>query len=172
MLKRILEDDKMKKGIASYMSIMKLASESNINNEFKKKYKSFYVMHVARFSDHFYEQYFDYLKTHINEDNITFDMVYEYIKNIHLKRQPSFSSKLLHTINPNNPIYDSKVLRSLNITGKDPYYKYAIICEWYQKFNDTEEEHIWTNEFDNAYPEAKNITKVKKIDFILWRKPN
>ena len=151
---------------------MNLVDNKDISEELKKAYKRFYVMHVARFSDHFYDQYFDYLNTHIGDSSITFIEVYEYINGIHKKRQPSFSSKLLHTINPDYPIYDSKVLKALNIKGNDPIEKYRAICNWYSSFNRTKEEELWVNEFDKAHPNAVNISKTKKIDFILWRKPS
>lgn len=97
----------------------------------------------------------------------------------------SFGSKLLHTIDCDEPIIDSQVVENLRecpytakyflgvpktIEGIDKavdlhnalkacYYDCLIPCAKSVGYFDA---------FDNAFPCAKNISEVKKIDFYIW----
>lgn len=99
--------------------------------------------------------------------------------------EASFGSKILHTIDGDEPIIDHEVIEKLRscfctrrcfleipktITGIDTavdlhnaltacYVKYLIP---YAKTVD------YFNKFDAAFPQAKHISDVKKIDFYLW----
>ena len=124
------------------------------------------------------------------EGNLTFGTVLE---GLHKKLKiltPSFSSKLLSIVNPEMPVWDSKVraqLKNFGVIRKVPsHYRQKAgnkcpnidkwhefyteeICGWYNGFVESEEAKTWIEQFDEQYPEAKGITKVKKIDLILWQ---
>lgn len=104
----------------------------------------------------------------------------------------SLGSKLLHTRNPSVPIYDSKVKNYLakeeNVEfwwnrSKDMYgssaprsvseldkikHDWINLCEWYNQFLSSSRGEEWVNWFDNNFPNYKNISNLKKIDFIIF----
>lgn len=98
----------------------------------------------------------------------------------------SIGSKLLHTKNTNSPIYDSKVAKYLKHEemldlwwgkalkkGQTKYQQFQhdwkMIKDWYDNFikNDPRYKQ-WISWFDSKFPQHKNISNVKKIDFIIF----
>ena len=104
----------------------------------------------------------------------------------------SLVSKLLHTRNPVMPIYDSKVREYLSkneevefwwYRNKDMYgntaprgtieiekikHDWQELCKWYLSFQELVRCKKWIEWFDINFPEFKNISDVKKIDFIIF----
>ena len=104
----------------------------------------------------------------------------------------SLVSKLLHTRNPVMPIYDSKVREYLSkneevefwwYRDKDMYgnsaprgtieiekikHDWQELCKWYLSFQESVRGKKWIEWFDINFPEFKNISNVKKIDFIIF----
>ena len=92
--------------------------------------------------------------------------------------EPSFSSKLAHTLDPNQPIWDVNILRNTGQRApaygtKDRLNKtievYRGIQKWYRHFLPTEEASEILTIFDKLIPDSHRISDVKKIDFILWQ---
>ncbi len=84
---------------------------------------------------------------------------------------------MLATINPEMPIWDSKVLNCLGLenawnsrhTVENAINIYNQILEWYKEYLKTEEAKHNIKVFDTWFPEySKKISDVKKIDYILW----
>ena len=167
-IKQIINSPQMLRGINEYCFIMEMFEDDLNDDFFQKKYKNFYGMNRARLSPEFLEKYFEFMFKNKNNNDIEFLEVYEYINTLNNQRNPSFSSKLLHTINNEMPIYDRNVLRNLNIHEQNPIEGYKKICEWYNTFKDTDQASQWVEEFDKVFPNII-ISKTKKIDFILWR---
>ena len=99
------------------------------------------------------------------------------------KYEFSFATKLLHTVNPDSPIYDSKVRMHLkNEEGVDfwLYYRprvdvlelikhdWTLLQRWYQSFLGTERAKKWIDWFDARFPDASHISPTKKVDFIIF----
>ena len=91
--------------------------------------------------------------------------------------EPSFSSKMLATLDADMPIWDSNVLKALHLhlKGNRPEFRisnavilYDSIRRWYTDFLKTEEAQRMIQRFDVEFPEFQSISSVKKIDFILW----
>lgn len=105
----------------------------------------------------------------------------------------SLSSKLLHTRNPDSPIYDSKVRKYLseqeNVEfwwgqrNKKMYgrpapksmteenkikHDWDNLCDWYENFLISTRGKEWLMWFDKNFPSHKSISNVKKIDFIIF----
>ena len=89
----------------------------------------------------------------------------------------SFSSKMVHSIDTNKPIWDQYVLSNLGLELKvcNPVKRikkaielYSRIEEWYRDFIDTDEARQWIQEFDEKFSEFAWISPTKKIDFVLW----
>ena len=173
-------------GIDKYIDIMNIIKDKNINIaskenltsiEFRKKFNSFYRI---RRNMEWQNYYYDFFQKNKNNKNITFDEILDYMYKSHTKTiEPSFCSKMLATINPNMPIWDSIVLKNLNIkieennnnkleNIKDTYKK--LIEEINKKLEDEDIKQT-IKEFKDFFPEL-NLTDVKILDFILWSNRN
>ncbi len=123
----------------------------------------------------FYEAYYKLMEEGKNK-NITFEDVLMSLFNEFGSVEASFSSKLISTLNVDYPIWDSYVLKNLNIKvpsygSKDRLAKtvetYKYLCEWYEEFLKSSEGIEIINKFDSLYP--CDISNTKKIDFLLWQ---
>jgi len=141
--------------------------------DFQKLFNDFYRMRQR--SREFYQQFYNYFELHKSID-VKFENVLMYLHTSTLRYEPSFSSKLLATINPNMPIWDANVLSNLSI--KPPGYSqknrlnaiiktYRSLGNWHSKYLNTQNAIDVMDVFDKIYPGIR-ITNVKKIDFVLW----
>jgi len=164
-----------KKGLNDYLTIMDLFHTVDVksNSHFQRIFKNFYQLNVARKSEAFFFDFFSFLqnyKQNVPEYTTTLKHFYKFGK-----VEFSFVSKLLATIDPGLPIWDSNVravLGFINPKGKNKIEKagviYAELKEWYKKFIPSKEGDKWLKLFDKEYPNS-NINQIKKIDFILWQ---
>ena len=138
------------------------------------------------------KNYYEYLENNKNDKSISFEQILRYLSNIPHKVkkssanptgiatsiEASFSSKMLATINPNYPIWDSQVVRALEIKLDDSLRGEAKIQAYIQAYNElTQEVHLFIptiegqnciKQFDKTFPNYKQLNPVKKIDFFLW----
>ena len=99
------------------------------------------------------------------------------------KYEFSFATKLLHTVDNESPIYDSKVREYLKKnhdavflfnSGKSGEktelikHDWSELTKWYEGFLKDEMSKEWINWFDKTFPSAKWISSVKKVDFIIF----
>ena len=87
----------------------------------------------------------------------------------------SFSSKLLATVNPRYPIWDSQVVRALGIVVEegenkiDSYVRaYAELTEEIARFIASDAGKKAIALFDRQFPNYTWVSDYKKIDFYLW----
>jgi len=164
----------IKPGLEKYQYIMGMLHKSDLSKdiEFQMKYKGFYRV---RRNDEFCQIYFEYMEQH-KKDIVAFDDVISHIYKETNRYEASFSSKLLATINPDMPVWDSLVLEQLSSTaslyskkGRLPktIFLYKEIVSWYANFLETQNADDIICIFDELYPDS-NLTSVKKIDFVLW----
>jgi hypothetical protein len=145
------------------------------NGDFQREFKGYYK--VRRGSE-FCDIYFDYMEKR-KSSVLTFKDVLKYLFRLTARIEPSFSSKLLATINPDMPVWDSHVLSRLAIVR--PQYRkndkqkqlietietYLIIENWYRNYLKTQNANDVIGSFDEIIPNT-SITNVKKIDLVLW----
>lgn len=169
---------KIEPGLKKYKYIMENFNNTDISidAELQKKFTGFYKV---RRNKEFLDMYYKYMESNKYNENITFEDTLKYIYSQVNRIEPSFSSKLVATINPNMPIWDSIVLDNLNLKAPQSYksddYRiekiiriYNQIVEYYEKaLHDNRIEKLILM-FDHMYPDA-NISKHKKLDFILWK---
>jgi len=191
-IKSALKD--REKGIVTYIKLMKTIEKDELTPEFKEEFKKFYGMKRCKFSDDFYNKYFEYLDKNRKKNNpdykkIKFDEVIDYIwKTETSKRvEASFSSKLLASINNDKPVWDRNVFswlemtRTTSIKDKDKQIEKTISKykdledEIYNEFFTTDKADKCIRIFDETFSEMfeeksdlKYITSIKKIDLILW----
>ncbi len=93
--------------------------------------------------------------------------------------EASFTSKMLATLKPEMPIWDSIVLSKLGIVKPAQYWDkekrlqksvgiYNGIVSWYEQFDQTPEAQQFIEAFDRAFPEFSFFSRTKKIDFMIW----
>ena len=89
------------------------------------------------------------------------------------KIEISFASKLLHTVNPDYPIWDSQINKKLGIrnskkTINDAVKAYDELCTRYALMKKDQQFKTFVFNFDSLFPKFTWITETKKIDFYLW----
>ena len=92
--------------------------------------------------------------------------------------EASFASKLLATIDPSQPIYDSIVRQNLRLPVRrgSAAVRMAMLCEdhatigrAYAAIIDTPEFGQLKQAFDRRFPSYACFTDVKKLDFMIWQ---
>ena len=163
--------------LEQYTNIMEKANDVDISADvnFQRKFNYFYkVRRNSEWRATFYSLF--------EECKSVTPLTFEYVLRTLYERtgtmEMSFSSKLLATLNPDMPIWDSIVLSRLNLSPSaagsnekrldSNIKKYQEIVDWYQDFLKTSKAQEFLSAFDSAFPEFAAITAVKKIDFWLW----
>ena len=135
---------------------------------------------MGRFSDKVWRKEFYTLLQKNRMSAVDFgDILMELHKKVG-SMEPSFSSKLVATINPEMPVIDSIVLK--NLGWRLPYTyrrdRHLEIIELYKnliaefsRFLKTENGQYLIMEFVKMYSHAE-ITKTKMLDLILWQTRN
>ena len=162
------------RGLEKYVKIMGEFRKCDVAKDlmFQRTYKGFYRM---RRNQNFCQCYFGYMEAHktiIPAFGNVLLFLYESTSRI----EPSFSSKMLATINPEMPVWDVNVLSNLSIRPPRPYHKerlkatvdaYSVLLDWYAGYVETQNARDVIGVFDEIYPDTQ-ITNVKKIDIALW----
>jgi hypothetical protein len=164
------------------MEFIEKAKTNNIDlskdMKFRTKFNGFY--RIRQKPEKFYDKYYELLNSNLKA-NPEFIEVLEKLYTVEERFENSFSSKLLHTINPNLPIWDSIVMKKLNL--KTTFYFKSIqikkenIVAQYQKLSTFFNDFILTKDgkelidlFDEKIIiQDYNLTPLKKIDFIIWQ---
>lgn len=162
-------------GLEKYLHIMHRLHQTDVSQdlEFQRSYNGFYRMRQR--PESYYTTYFSFLESHKSDPDLTFRQVLTYLYRKTERIEASFSSKLLATVKPEMPVWDTFVLQNLGLTPPPAYYSkanrieaiitlYNSICQWYSSQEAQEK-----LEFFNFYFPSVNITDTKKIDLILWQ---
>lgn len=90
----------------------------------------------------------------------------------------SVASKVLSTLNPNYPIWDSRVAAVFNLYEprgtsleekiKDACNTFEWLQHWYDKAFFTGRGERIIKVFDERLPQYSDLSPIKKIDFVLW----
>jgi hypothetical protein len=173
-----------KENVDIYLFLMKEFKKGDIldNHVFQLVFRAFYQLDNPGFSKEQKKRFFKLLhQRQHNLDNIISDL-YSIKKNI----QFSFTTKLLHTIDTNKPIFDKYVGRSLkmgNVYGanqtrpkridlclKKIDASYELLTSRTQELLSRKEVQIqkMIEDFHKMYPNERRISDMKVLDFILW----
>lgn len=171
--------DKIAKGIEKYKEIkrlydngIRLDDTSNDDTvEFQKLFNSFYKVRRNKEWRRVFYGLLEELKT--NKDVKFADLYAEFTARLKAcnmeKKEKSFVSKMLHTINNDSCIIDKNVLKGLGIKGNDPVKIYDKLKDIYNGILLPEADKSgFYADFDEQFPSGTDISKVKKIDFYLW----
>lgn len=171
---------KRKKAVGAYQELMDsyLAADISTDMEFQKKFDGFYKI---RRNAEWRKCYFEYFERIKKMPVVTFPEILHYIYEETGRVEASFSSKMLATINPEMPIWDSIVLKRLGLKLKGTTSEqklanaevlYQEMVNWYLEFKKSQNAQEFIRKFDEAFPEYKDFSGTKKIDFILWGSPD
>jgi len=171
-----------RRSLDSYEFIMKRFEEKDgkVKNdeEFRRKFKLFYRLSPAHLGIQFEDKYFELLES--GEEDLGRILRELYEKETLRKAktvQFSFATKLIHTLNPNRPIFDSKVKERLNIEvrGNNKEEKITSSIKAYQDLQEKITSLLEKSEIKKIISEFRNKFKtkgltsdVKILDFILW----
>ena len=152
--------------------------------DYRKNYTAYY--RVRRDED-WLNHYYAYLEANKDREDITYEEVLRAISSYPHETsrgkektvEASFASKLLHTINPHHPIWDSQVLKALGVRV-DPYLSFeGHMRECVRLYGELEKTveaylqsgvgHTCIEEFDRFFPDYKDLSDEKKLDFYLWK---
>ena len=169
--------EKDRKCIRQYLEIMRLLPLVDVSRDrgFQRKYNAFY--RVRQRPREWYEAYFSYLENNKGRTP-KFDDVLDHIFLTLGKYEPSFSSKLVATLDPYQPVWDRFVIKNIGeaeslYTDKNRVARakivYQRIQDWYANYLVFLEGKQVIATFDRLVAESKSITSVKKVAFILWQ---
>lgn len=149
--------------------------DKTFNDDYKKNFNAYYGV---RRNEEWRKAYYNFFEKNKNNKNITFEEIIRYLHNNPKVQnvEPSFSSKMLATINPNKPIWDKYVLKHLKIRvkekDKDKKIKEAISI--YKQIEEKYKEYLEDNNIKETINKMKKIlsderiTDIKILDYIIW----
>ncbi|MEO5990179.1 MAG: hypothetical protein ABIP68_00970, partial [Ferruginibacter sp.] len=139
---------------------------------FKRTYNHFYRV---RRNEEFQKRYFQLLFE--NDRDCQFGYLLEEIYKQTNRLEASFASKMMHTLNPEMPIWDAEVLKKVKVNApkywssnrkSETILCYKHIQKWYNETLTSGEGKSMLAIF-NSKCGAIKITDLKKIDFMLWQ---
>ena len=163
--------------LKDYAWIMDRVGKTDVSTdaEFQRRFTRFYVLRRNAAQQ---KAYYDLLENCKGKENVSFSEILRALYKATGWVEASFSSKLLATIKPDMPIWDSIVLSRLGFkhsTSDDNEKRlsrseriYDGIVDWYREFLPTTKAQNAVAAFDAAFPEYISFTATKKIDFLLW----
>lgn len=147
----------------------------SVDQEYRRKFSSYYIMRYV--SREYRDVFFSVFEEIKNKPDISFRDVSYRLYDVDQKHQFSFISKMLHTINPHKPIFDSQVCEVLrlhrtyqtSLEGKVRQDEDALshILKAYSDIKTSDEVRKMLVQMDSFTP-GYQITDEKKLDFILW----
>lgn len=165
------------KMLSTYYWLMENLHTRNVSTdqEYRKRFGGYYVMRFV--SQEYRDAFFSLFEQIKNQPSISFEEVSRKLFEVDGKHEFSFISKMLHTINPERPIYDSQVDAALKIrrTYQSDFNKKLQqdtkilndIAACYQDLASAPEMAEILAAFDPIIPSHK-MSVEKKLDFILW----
>lgn len=167
------------KGIKQYQELMRMLPtvDVSMDRDFQRRYNGLYRVRSRPLS--WYPSYYALMqKLKLGCRNVEFAQVLDDIHAATGRYEPSFSSKLVATLDPLKPVWDTYVLS--NLGHRPPAYgnknklalakdSYRAIEQWYAQFLSSADGLLCIREFDSLVENHSGITDVKKVDFILWQ---
>ena len=163
-------------GLEGYARIQCTARKTDVSSDvdFQRFYNRFYrVRRNAEWQTHYYA----IMEREKPNPDTSFESVLREMHELTGNVEASFTSKMIATLHPNRPIWDSLVLARLDLRlrGTTTQAKlenavevYGKIVSWYETYLATDDTEKNIRLFDELLPGYAWLTPVKKIDFLLW----
>lgn len=144
--------------------------------EYKRKFGGYYRMRFV--SQQYRDAFFSIFEQIKYQRNISFEEVATELYPVDNKHEFSFISKMLHTINPTRPIFDSQVNKALDLKRTAYFPNLEKRIEWdgeilnkialtYGELLRDKDIRALLTDIDEVVP-GQIMTPEKKLDFILW----
>lgn len=174
-LPAILAKPRMRSGIERYQFIMEKVQRVDVSSDesFQKTYENFYTL--GRYPKEFRREYFAYMERGKGakpsfEETLSYFLKYGAL-------EVSFSSKLVHTLDPEQPIWDGNVtgghfgyrIPACNTKDREKKIleRYGRYKRDFFKYMASDDGKAVIRSFDEAFPKT-GFTDLKKVDFVLW----
>lgn len=164
-------------------------SDVTKNYFFQFVFRSYYRLDNAGLTTEFKSRFFELMEENRNNKSVEIEDLlrelekYPRIKEIKKEEdkgsfQFSFATKLINTIDPTYPIYDSKVSKAIIGTVYNPSGNFArklevyrarheVIRNTYSYILESKSFSDLFSSFDNSFPD-NGLSDLKKLDFIFW----
>lgn len=166
---------RVQEGLNKYLAIQKNLKTTNVSTDraFQKQFNHFYKV---RRNTAWQTQYYELLQKNKNS-TVTFSKILSEIHKNTGRYEASFASKLVATIDPNQPVIDEFVLKNSGL--KLPYSKaknrearivalHGKLLTKLLEFLNKENGKYLVEEFKAKFPSAQ-ITQIKMLDLVLWQ---
>lgn len=178
----LLSNNKDKMKICTYKKIMEVHDNPSLlrNKDFQRMYNGYYaVRRGEQWREYYYALFADFISRYKNDEPVNFDMIIENMLdapggNVEI----SFSSKILATIDPCMPIYDSRIAQVLSIgkpssvANKDRLQRakriYSDLTNEYNDYFEAKKHERVIEIFNDQIHDGTDISDAKKVDFVLW----
>lgn len=163
-----------KEALRKYCRIISLVQTTDIssNLDFQHTFNGFYRVRRGK---EWQEYFYSFFEKNKNVETFTITNIMTQLYNDTGRIEASFSSKMLASINPDQPIWDSIILKNFGkkapagntvdrISASGTLYKEII--DIYKEYLLTDESNHNIKQFDLALLEFSKITNIKKIDFL------
>lgn len=170
--------DKLWIGMKKYKRIMDNLywTDVSIDRDFQRAFNDFFVMRSRE--SQYYESFYNFLEQK-KDKGTSFEETLDFLQEAGGRLEISFSSKLIHVINPNRPIWDNNVsvqhfgmkLPGYNVGGsirrREAIKLYHEYCSRFYEYLYSSEGQAVVKLFNEKYPHT-GFTDAKKVDFLMW----
>ena len=176
---KLIQRPQIAEGMKAYKYLMdwRYAVDISTDMAYQDKFAKFYQMKRFR-SNEFLRRFFECMEQSKKQNNHSFASAFESIYSINSSMEISFCSKMIHTFDDSQPIWDT-IVATNHFGFKRPYSYckspiercvkcYGEYADAFTSYMDSEEGRALVEIFDAHYPNC-GISDVKKIDFILWQ---
>lgn len=165
----------IKKGLGHYLWLQakRDACDLRADPEYRRKFNGFYkVRRGPAWQDRFYD-----LLERAKGTKPSFAEVLGALREATWRWEASFASKLVATVDPEQPVIDSVVLKNLGLKlpahgspnrAERTAHLHRTLVTFFSEFLPTENGRYLVRRFREAYPDA-DITETKMLDFVLWK---
>jgi hypothetical protein len=153
---------------------------------FQKQFRRYWQLNAARLGDRFVQTYFSLLESLKDDDQIAVEDVARKLYKTPTRAdgrqslQFSFSTKLIHTLRPNSPVYDSNVeafyflpTKSLSESLEKKLQRlllaYNFLVFEYERVLRHDLLRQAINAFRDRYDKRAECTDEKVVDTLIWR---
>lgn len=172
LLRNALRIDRYLKTINDLKNNFDLTSDSEESEEYRKNFNAFYRLRKDKKT--WQNKYYEIFQKYRNQKNVEFDDLLEEIYNIDNTVEPSFTSKMLATINPDKPVWDKYVREKLNLHD-NKNYQIDKVKEDYAKIENRMKELLNNKNIAKSIKSFKEkydlneLSDMKVLDLILWQ---
>ncbi len=163
-------------GLEGYARIQRTVRKTDVSSDadFQRFYNRFYRV---RRNAEWQSAYYEIMQREKTSADLSFEDI---LREIHERTgnvEASFASKMIATLDPDRPIWDSIVLERLGLRLKSTTAQaklenaisvYESIVGWYANYLATEDVARNIALFDELLPNYAWLTPVKKVNFLLW----